>query len=51
MGLCVSYPCSRLQRPEEGVGCPGVGVTGSSELPTVGAGNYTQVLLKSSECS
>jgi hypothetical protein len=28
-----------LRRPEEGVGSPGNGITGSCEVPDVGAGN------------
>lgn len=37
-------------RSEEGIGAPGVGVTGGCELSNVGARNLTQVLLKSNLC-
>lgn len=40
-----------MERPDEGVGCPGVGVIGGYELPHVGAGNITLVLSKTSERS
>lgn len=37
-------------RSEEGIGAPGVGVTGGCELSNVGARNLTQVLLKGNLC-
>ena len=43
--------CSWPQMPEEGVELPRAGVTGGCELPTVGAGNRTWILHKSSICS
>lgn len=39
--MCI-YKFGGLQRPEEGVEFLKAGVTGSSELPNVGAGNQTQ---------
>lgn len=37
--------------PQEDIGYLGAGVTGSCELPDVGAGNWTQVPRKNSACS
>lgn len=37
-------------RPGEGIGVPGAGVTGNCELPSIGAGNQTQVIWKSKCC-
>lgn len=34
------------QRPEEGAGCPGAGVTDTSELPGVDSRSCTQILLR-----
>lgn len=54
MCVCVWAMCMSVQipcKPGEGVGSPGSGVTDSSELPVVGAGNWTWILLKSSKCS
>lgn len=53
VGLCkwISHVCGYLQRPEKGVGSPGTGVSGSLQLPDVGAGNRTSVLWESSKCS
>ena len=39
-----------LRRPEEGVESPGAWVIGNCELPVVGAGKWTLVLCKSSNC-
>lgn len=33
-------------RPEENIGSPGVGITGSYELPSVGSGRQTLVLYR-----
>jgi hypothetical protein len=35
---------SMCQRPQEGAGSPGAGVTGHGEPPDMGAGNQTQIL-------
>lgn len=35
------------RRREENIGSPGVGITGSYELPSVGSGRQTLVLYKS----
>lgn len=40
--MCVWCP----QRPEEGDGVSGTRVTGTCELPVVGAGNQTQALCR-----
>lgn len=40
-GLCTGMHC--LQRLEEATGVPGAGVTGSCEMPNLGAGNQTPV--------
>jgi hypothetical protein len=34
-----TYECTCLQRPEEGIGCPGVGLTGGREPPDMEAGS------------
>lgn len=41
--------CRQAQRPEEGVESPGTGISGSCEVPGVGAGNLSQVLCR--KCS
>lgn len=43
--------CLCPQRLEEGVRCPGAGVTGSCELPNMGTRNQTWMLCKNSKCS
>lgn len=43
MSLHVPNACSSLQRPEEVVGCPGTGITDSSEVFNVGAWSSRRV--------
>ena len=45
--VCLQMPAAS----REGVGLLGAEVTGSCELPNMGAGNQTQVLYKNSTCS
>lgn len=45
--LCKPYVWRCPRRPTEGIGCPGLAVTGSGELLDVGAGNQTWVPCKS----
>ena len=40
------HVCLVPKRPEEGAGVSGTRVTGTCELPEVGAGNQTEVLCK-----
>lgn len=49
MGTCSVCVCS--QGLDEDMASPGAGSTGDCELPGIGAGNRTQVLGKSSDCS
>ena len=47
MCMCVvmcdyTQECSCPQKPEDSIGCPGAGVTGSHELSDIGAGNHTE---------
>lgn len=44
LAVCTLAPVHRyLQRPEEDIGLPGAQVVGGWELPSVAAGNLTQV--------
>lgn len=49
--VCVPHVCGCLKMPEEGVGWLGAEVTGGCELPSLGTGNKTWVLWKSSKNS
>lgn len=50
MSLCAPHVC-RYQQKSEGVGSPGIGVTGVCEPLDVGAENWTQTLCEGSKCS